>query len=264
MVSFLLTIISVNSFAQEEYPIFNEYRNYGFYATPILFKKAEISRKYGDRIFGTRSNYAVQFGIKKHFNKEKEWSIITGVNFTPLPFYKFSFELKNEDMPHNDYNESLFVSDSSIGSFYASFISQAEHKIQLSKNIYLNTNLGLNISYLFSGSVLYTVSIEDEDNNLDREVFALYAHTPNSELQVSAIFGLGLYFPLKYFLLQTNIVYNKSFANVLEGEYQFGNLLVSEPTRGDYKVSGDFIGLSATFYFKKRKKGKKKFIERVR
>lgn len=55
-------------------------------------------------------------------------------------------------------------------------------------------------------------------------------------------------------MLQTNIVYNKTFKNLLVGEYQFGNLLVSEPTRGNYIVSGNFIGLSTTIYFKKRTK----------
>jgi len=250
----LIFVFILGSFAQDDlnnFNFFSEYRNYGFFVTPIFFKKASITRDFGNTTLENKSIFAVQFGVKKHFYKEQEWSIITGLNFTPLPFYNLSFKLDNEDVI---FDEDELFADKSFGHFYISIPIQIEHKMQLSNKVFFNSNLGLNISYLSHGGVALTLAMTDEDNNITREVFGLRESTQNNEIQASATISAGLYFPLKYFLLQTNIVYNKTFQDVLEGEYRFGNLLISDPTQGNYKASGDFIGLSTTIYFKKRNK----------
>jgi hypothetical protein len=44
-----------------------------------------------------------------------------------------------------------------------------------------------------------------------------------------------------------------NFQNTIEGEYQFGNLLISPPTRGDYRLSGNYVGLLFSASLAKRK-----------
>lgn len=63
----------------------------------------------------------------------------------------------------------------------------------------------------------------------------------------------SIYFKRKNFMLQTSLIYNKSFKSYRTGKYEFRNLEVSPDTRGLIDQSGDFMGLSLTVYFRKKK-----------
>jgi hypothetical protein len=260
-VSFLLTFTIVFSVIGQEnnnFNIFDKYRNYGFSVAPVFFRKASIDRKYGNMILNTNPTFNLTYNIKKYFRKEKEWSYFAGIKLNVISSANNDFILKAYDIP---FDEDYYYEDSQIEHHhYLSGLLGVENKMQISNNLFFNANVSVNVSYLQNGGIYSSVTIADEETQIYRENFALRSYTQDNEIQGSATISAGLYFPLKYFLLQTNVVYNKNFQNILEGEYLFGNLFVSESTRGDYKLSGDYLGLSFTVFLKK---SKKKLIKRI-
>jgi len=261
MMSILLIIVySFSSKAQNnnsyEFEVFNEYSEWGYLLTPILYNKASITKDFGKTILENNATLSFQIGTNYHFWRAKQWSLNTGINLNLLPAQNASFSLKKEDVydSFNGFQEKV----KSYGHLNLSFPINAEFKTPISNNKFFNINTGVSFYYMLTRrrneSIIRLVNTEINET---REVFGIYQVTQDNKLQISAIFSAGLYIALKNYMIRTNLVYNKSFQNLWEGEYQFGNLLVSEPTRGNYTVSGDFIGLSITVYFKKRQKKKK-------
>lgn len=261
-VSFVLTfILSLTMLGQEAntFKVFDNYRSYSFEVTPVFFQKASVKRYYGTYELNNHSDFNLQYSIKKYFRKEKEWSYFAGLSLNITPSANYSFILKSYDIPFEE--DDYFTPFVKEGHRYLSFLLGVENKMQISNKIFFNSNLSININYLQHGSIYSSYHISDEETQTTRENFALWISTQDNEIQGSASISAGFYFPLKYFLLKTDIVYNKTFQNVFEGEYQFGNLFISEPTKGAYKASGDYIGLSIAFSFKKSKKSLIKRIQ---
>jgi hypothetical protein len=259
-----IILIVVSSFigqAQDNdetnYEVFNSYGNFGYSFAPVLFNKATITRNYGNTILTNRPILSYQLGVVYHFQPAKEWGINTGLTLTSLPISNMSFDLNDNDV-YPGYAGSN--NSKSIGSLFLSVPINVELKKQLAKNLYANLNFGVNISFIPSNRYEEVYIISSQELQESREVFAMYQQSYNDKPIVGLVLKGGFYFTLKHCLIKTNLVYNKSFKNIVEGEYQFGNLLVSEPTRGDYKISGDYFALTTTIYFKikKKKRNKKK------
>ena len=258
MMSLVLIIVCFSkSNAQFENNLnsFSDYGKWGYSITPLLYNKASITRNFGNTILHNKSIPSFQIGAIRHFYRDKSWSFNTGVNLTLLPFNNLFFTLKKEDVYDGLDGEEFFKE---YGYLYFSIPLNLEFKKQLSKTIFYNASLGINIYYLTDSRQEFNFFLANEDLAEEREVFALFQETQDNKIQASMVIGTGFYFMFKRFMLQTNIIYNKNFQNLWEGEYQFGNFFVSEPTRGNYRVSGDFIGLSTTVYFKKRTKKRKR------
>ena len=256
LISFILVSSSLIKAQNVDIQNFERYKNYGFFITPIVFKKAALQKSYGSNELTPLSynTIALEFGFKKHFFKEKTWSFITGITLKPIPFFNLLISLKKEDIIFDtSFDEKL---NDTFGHFYPSIPLLIEHKMQIAKNTYFNFETGFSIFYIDNGNI-YT-SFEFANDEQIREVFGVYAVTQENTIQASFIISPGFYFTKKNYLFQINLKYNKNFQNVLEGEYLFDNLLVSPRTRGSYKISGDYIGLSTTVYFKKKKYKKHK------
>ena len=261
MMSFLLIIVCFSSFSQEwinnDLEVFSEYRKWGFSIIPVLYNKGKTTKDYGFLDLKTKRMYSFQIGVERHFWNTKKWGASVGFKVGLLPYSNHSFYLKAEDIP-NDFGE---YEESTITEFSQPYIIipiNVEYKKKIAKKSYFNMSIGVNMNIGISSrdeSVTRFISEELGEVIEIREVFAHYLFTPEG-VQYSATFSAGVYFVLKKCLIRTNILYNKNFKNVWRGEYQFGNLLVSEPTRGDYTVSGDYFGLSTTVFFKKRNKKK--------
>ncbi len=102
-----------------------------------------------------------------------------------------------------------------------------------------------------TGSASGTVVFANDDEA--REVYGLRLTTQEFEYYGSLVLGTGVLWTAKKFLLKTNVVYVMNFQPIMIGEYQFANLEISEPTRGDYTLSGNYLALSFTFHFNKPK-----------
>ena len=255
LVLIIVCFLKGNAQHENNLSSFNNYGKWGYSITPLLYNKASITRNFGNAILHNRSTPSFQIGVIRHFYRDKSWSFNTGVNLTLLPLYNLFFTLKNEDV-FDDFGGEEFFKDYAY--LYFSIPLNLEFKKQLSKTVYYNVSLGINIYYLTDSRQELIFTLHNQNNTEAREVFALFQETQNNKIQASAVISTGFYFMFNRFMLQTNIVYNKNFQNLWEGEYQFGNLLVSEPTRGNYTISGDFIGLSTTVYFKKRTRKNKR------
>jgi len=260
MMSILLVIVSFNGMSQnnsKEFEVFNNYGKWGYSLTPILYNKASITKDFGETILENKATLSFEIGVNYHFWRAKRWSLNTGINLNLLPAQNASFSLRKEDV-HDSFN-GFQEKVKSYGHLNFSFPINAEFKMPINNNKFFNINTGVSFYYMLTRRRNESIiSLVNTGINETREVFGIYQVTQDNKLQISAIFSAGLYIILKNYMIQTNLVYNKSFQNLWEGEYQFGNLLVSEPTRGNYTVSGDFIGISTTVYFKKRQKRKKK------
>lgn len=252
----LIFTIAFSYCYSQELDAFKTYSNWGYHITPILFEKASTTRDFGSTVLENKVMTSFQLGIKYHFLKEKKISFNTGVKFTLIPQINSYFKLSKNDVyeSFNGFEESL----KEYGSVYVSVPINVEYKKRLNNNIIFNTNLGLDIFYITSSRDDFSIELASSSLNEVREIFAIYYETQDNAVQFSAVLSTGIYFMFNKFMLQANLVYNKNFQNLLDGEYQFGNLFVSEPTRGDYIVSGDYFGLSTTVYFKKRAKKKRK------
>ena len=102
------------------------------------------------------------------------------------------------------------------------------------------------MKYLPLGEIRFTQSFVSEELSERREVFGIKAFSPSNAFQGSFIMGAGFSYALKKILLNIDFIYVANFQNVLEGEYQFANLVVSPDTRGSYTLSGNYIGLLVT------------------
>ena len=265
MMSFILIIVYSFSYAQvskeepkNDFEIFSKYGKWGFSIMPVVYKKGTTTKDYGSISLNTQPMYSFQIGVQRHFWRSKEWGLIIGANIGWIPFGNYSFSLKKEDTPEGFDG----VDEKSIFGFSQPYIFipiSVEYKKRIASNIFFNMNVGLGINVgINSFEEGFTSLITEDSEGIieEREVFRYYLSTPDG-IQYSATISSGMYFSLKNFMIRTNIVYNKNFKNLWEGEYQFGNLLVSDPTRGDYFVSGDYFGLSTTVFFKKRTKKRK-------
>lgn len=85
-----------------------------------------------------------------------------------------------------------------------------------------------------------------------REVFGLRMESPKNELQGSVVFGGGFYWLRSFGLIKAHLIYVINFQNTMSGEYMYGNLLVSDDSRGDYDVSGNHLSLLISYTFKRK------------
>lgn len=237
----------------QKFKIFENYRNYGFEVSFVRFNSASTTINQGDYILNNYSDTNFNYSIKRYFKKENEWSYFTGLSYNKTPDLNFDFTFKEEDIQGIDDPYMSYFAPKDVYKYFSTMIG-VENKLQLAKNIFFNANFSLNLSYVQNGHESYIIAISDEDEEITREVFGILISTQDNEIQGSAKVSAGVYIPLKFFMLQANICYNKNFQNIFEGVYVFDNLLVSERTKGDYKVSGDYLGISLSIFLKKHKK----------
>lgn len=266
MMSIVLIIVySFNSSSQEcvdmpnPFEVFTNYGKWSFNITPVVYKKASITKDYGNTELVNKPMYSFQIGAKRNFFRTKKWGFNVGIFLGYIPSRNISFSLDKEDFAEifGGFEEE---SGNQLSHRYLFIPLNVEYKKKIAKSMYFNVNAGINFNLIRDSTNEYNYRIITEEMGEIievREIFISYQNTLDQFIQFGGTLSAGFYFPFKNWMLQTNIIYNKNFQNLWEGEYQFGNLFVSEPTRGDYIVSGDYLGLSTTFYFKKRTKKKK-------
>lgn len=251
IILYVVTVYSFSINAQNkplgDFDYFIMYSNWGFSAATISYLKPIISRNDITNITINTSKGA-QISVKYHYHKEKEWSFNTGIIFTLLQPSKLLFTLKNQDVFKE---EQRFFESSLKGKFYIQFPINAEIKKRLWENIYFNFNVGLTVFFINVPTNNINYTILDTTSNETKEVFSLNYNNGN-RAHLTALFSIGTYIMFKNFMVQTNIVFDKTFENFWDGDYQFQNLLQSEPSSGTYNLKGDYFGFLLTVYFKRK------------
>lgn len=253
MVGIVLTIVlSLSASAQEsrEYNDLKAYRKWSIVAGPVLFDKATLSPQYGDLSFDNKPIIGFNAGFEYDFYPEKKWSIITGLILTKEPIYKFNYRIAIEDTYAHYLEDWVSAAKANaIVSFSTPILIRIN--IQAHKRLYFNLFSGLKVKYFPQGTADYTLVMGNEDRTESREMFGLRLNSPENAFQGSFVIGTGCSYALDKVLLKANLVYVMNFQNTISGEYQFGNLFSSPPTRGYYNLSGNYLGLLFSASLKK-------------
>lgn len=256
MVGIILTIVTTISVVAQPrrglYSKLSRYHNWSIVAGPVLYDKARIYIEYGDYTFSNKNTFSFNAGFEYDFYPERKWSLITGFIVGLEPAYNFSYQIKKEDIYPN-FTEDWKDKDKmySLTSFSAPLLLRL--RIQINQNYYINFLTGLKIMFFPPGDAEFLLRFHNEDDTEIREVFGLRAESPDNMFQGSFIIGSGVSYTMKRMLVNTKLIYVMNFQNIMNGEYLFDNMFVSERTYGSYELSGNYIGLLFSVQFTKNK-----------
>jgi hypothetical protein len=256
MVGFILTIVLCSEAAGQlnsQYPVLSKYRKWGIVAGPVLYNKARIYPQYGDYTFQNRPMWGFNAGFEYDFYPDRQWSFITGFLVAYEPIYNIKYRILKQDLyPH--FYEDYVDKFKSYAYFSYSVPLLMRLNIQAGKNSFVNFLAGMKVMYFPPGESYYGLVIHNEDMTESREIFGLNLPAQDNKYYGSVIVGAGASYLLKKVLLKANFIYVMNFPSTIKGEYQFGNLFTSLPARGDYKLSGSYLGLVFSASLKKSKK----------
>ncbi len=227
-------------------------KNWGFTLKYAVFDKNKVfAPKYGNTIYTPQygSSYTLGFTYDVNLNKyRKNTSLKFGVFFGTIPVINGKFKLSKNDV--NYYGEDYLFDERQLTSFMVVYVPlKYEYKIHLDNNI-LNFNIGPQVIFVPEFDIEEGSAIID--NNIEKEIYASYI-TSDRNVFVDIQSSVGLYYKVGRFIFNTELEYNLSLKNKFKGEYQFGNLNISEPTRGNMEVSGSYLGLSLTVFLNNKK-----------
>jgi hypothetical protein len=245
MVGVLLTIVlgsGVLAQGNSEYQALAKYRKWGIVAGPVFYNSAKIYPQYGDYTLENKPMWGFNAGFEYDFYPDRKWSFITGLLVAKEPVYNVHYRIYNKDL-YTGYDGDLVDNYKSYAIVTFSAPLLVRLNLQAGNHTFLNFLTGLKVMYFPSGDAYYSYTISNEDNTESREVFGLNLHSQDFSFYGSFVIGTGISYTMRKVLLKTNIIYVMNFQNTIEGEYQFGNLLTSPPTRGDYELSGNYLGL---------------------
>ncbi len=241
---FLTIVLSSEIAAQEniEYPILEKYRKCSLMIGPALYNRAQIYPQYGSYTLTNNPIPGYNAGINYDFHPEKKWSLITGLWFAKEPIYNIRYTIYKKDI-YSNFTEDWVSNAKSyaIVSFSAPLLLR--FNLQTSNNSFINFLTGFKVMFFPPGGAEYGVVFHNEDDSESREVFAMRLESQEFPLYGSFIVGTGGSVALPKMLVKMNVIYVMNYPNTIEGEYQFGNLFSSPPTRGDYKLSGNYVAL---------------------
>jgi hypothetical protein len=245
MVELVLTIVMhSNGFAQKniEYSNLSKYRNWSFVIGPVLYKKAKIYPEYGDYTFENNLIPGYSAGFEYDFHPERKWSVSTGLSFSKEPLYSIHYVIYNEDLyPGSDGDLVYDAKAYSIVTFSVPLLINL--RLQASDHSFINFLTGIKVMYFPAGDAYFGQEISDQTTMETKEIFGLNLHSQDFPLYGSYLIGTGFSYAMNKMYLKADLIYVMNFKNTIEGKYQFDNLFVSPASGGDYKLSGNYIGL---------------------
>jgi len=234
---------------------FEDNKKWGIVIQPIVYNKAFVSKDYGATVYDSQYSPSLKVGILYDFFQNRQLSIKSGLLTGLMPVINGKFKLLDSDI---FFEDDFYFDESPIrSSLILSLPIQIEYKNFNYKNSIWNFGVGIQLNLIPESSIGEGVFLFDDVSGENREVYASYADS-NSSIDVDLVFTYGIYFKIREMILNTSLLYHHSLKNKFEGEYQFGNLIESEPTRGEMNISGNYFGISFTAYFKKKTKKKKR------
>lgn len=252
VVSTIFINLPISAQFNKNYNIISKYHKWGIIAGPVLYKKAKLYPQFGNYSFDNKPIWGFNAGIEYDIAPERSWSFITGLILAYEPVYNLHYRIKKEDL-YPVYTEDATgdVKMYANPSFSIPLLVRYNYLIRRNSFIYIVT--GFKLMYFPNGEASLTLIFRNEDPSEAKEVFGLRLDSPDNSFQGSYVIGSGFAIALNNTFIKTTLLYVINFQNTIEGEYQFGNLAVSLPTRGDYKLSGNYLGLLFTVSFAKKK-----------
>lgn len=237
---------------------FNGFKKLGLHSSGMLYFPAKLNKQYGNHVLNTHFAFCGRFGFDYIFNPKKRSSLRTGLFFDLIPLYKYSYIISRHDLPIEYQDYPLDVSDKDLTKLNLTIPLSYTLKKQIGLNKFLGLNIGGEFMLMSNGGFSSGYALLIEKRKEGREIFSMYANTTLEEFWIYPSLKISpeFYILRKKIIYLFSITYKKSLVNYFKGEYQFGNLEVSSPTRGTYKLSGDYLSLEMTVFFKKKKKPK--------
>ena len=242
----------VSIFHNQDYYQLGKYRNMGIMVGPILYDKAFNIPQYGEYIFENKPIPGLNFGLEYDFYPNKKWSLISGLYVNSEAVYNIRFRIWEKDL-YPGYTEDMV--DNAIAYAIKTFSVPLLLQLNLQTGIksFINFRTGLKIMYLPNGTAEFSLSISDSALSDSREIFGLRLESPDFPFVGSYVVGTGVSYAMNAILLKLNLIYVMNFQRTITGEYLFGNLMSSSPTRGYYKLTGNYVALQFSVNFKKPK-----------
>ena len=237
------------------FPELDRYYNFSISVGGRLYKKVEKIRSYGDYSSHPLNPITYSFGLGYELFTPNKWSVKIGLNFARVPYECEDITILHKDVHSISYKDIVdpFREFSPI---LVSLPLTIQYKFKLFTHNYFSFNTGG--MALFMPSTAYESRVRALiDEEVIAEVYGSRLFSTGSYFHGGFTTGCSYYLDLKKVLFEFRLTYTAMFQNLLEGEYQYGNLLVSAPTRGTFKVSGDYLELSITTHFPKKLKSAK-------
>lgn len=256
---FMLVTSSLAIFSQNcsDFPELGRYHNFGISVGGRMYKKAEKIIQYGNYKSNPLNTITYSFGLDYEFFTSNKWSARTGLLFSKVPFENENITILQKDV-YSGFERDIVNPMRSFSHLCFSIPLTIQYKLKLFNKNYLSLNAGgIVLNMLPSVSETSVAALISED--IMAEVYASYLNSTGRYFHGGITTGCSYYLDLNKVLLEFKFTYTAMFQNLFEGEYQYGNLLVSPPTRGYYNISGDYFEFSvATHFLKKRFWSKKK------
>ncbi|WCM41245.1 hypothetical protein MG290_09775 [Flavobacterium sp. CBA20B-1] len=234
------------------YPEFNNYGSWSFGGSYYFQQKDKKTAIYGDYDYDEKPMNGFAFSVRKTFNKAGRFSYITGITLNFNTVYKFSVELPQEDINSTVFTEDFKATYTPMDkrmNFSIPFLVQ--YKTPISRKVFFNVQTGIDLLYMQSGGADRTLIINDINNNeIPRFYYESYSKS-DIGLYQNAVVSPGFYFMFESFMIQTNLVYQKTLISHYEGFMYFDNLKPNGKTLIENKRSGDYLGISLQLFLSK-------------
>lgn len=256
MVGLFLTIVSIceaKGQKNSDFEILSKYRKLSIYIGPKIYSKAKTYALYGDYRFTNKLIPGIDFGFQYDLHPEKKWSITTGLIITKEPIYNIKYHILQQDL-YSQYYEELIDKAKMYSIYSFSVPILYRYCFQTSNKSFITLSSGIKLMYYPTGSATFGLQISNEDMTEIREIFGLKLKTQNYSIYESFVLNPGFIFVKDKFLFKPSIMLVLNLQNIIEGEYQYGNLLSSPPARGEYELSGNYLAIHLAINFKVPKK----------
>jgi hypothetical protein len=224
----------------KSYDIFHKYTRWGIQLDGLGYFPA----KYDDPTkfsFQSSMSLGYKFGLVYNISFHDNFGFRVGALTGQTPAINTYFVLKTTDTgASEDYYHKQPARYSSLFTNF-SFPLLFEYRNFTIDRYIINFNEGIQVER--TGKAIITEVYDDK-----------YVTTVmnNGSWDFDLVLRLGWYYQFKPIMMQTNLVYKHRFVNQYDGNYLFNNLISDPATlQGKYNFTGDYIGLSFDFFFRK-------------
>ena len=259
--SILLIVVFCNKAkAQANNSFLKDYYRFGIFGQYTVEKAGVVYKEDPNVNFDLKKYVVQQTGIIFNAYQHKNWLLKTGIILKhKMTHEKYIFTRAQIDRAYPVVRGFTF----DVGARMYAIPIIAEYIVPITKRIKWEIAPSFSLAYFTGqeGSTLFSFNIDRPNPPTMEVLFDGYYKNP---LFSSAEISTGFYVLFKYFMLQPEFRYSKSFRDVLTGYYTVKDFK-TEPhnSKGTFKQSGDYWGFSLSIYVKKinfRKKKKAKAL----
>lgn len=244
--------------SKEIYGNFEGFKKLGFFVSLDYNRKTIVEDFQREYSLSANNSTSFTLGFDYVFKPMNEFSFRTGLYLRSVPLYNFNITILPENIPVEDNFGIIDEQFKNNPRYIFSVPIFYEMKKQLDNKLFFSMIGGLNISIMQDGAIGLGINTFTGSQGDDVfEIFSSYGLNNQFYFYPDLVLRPGFYFTNKKLIIHTSFIYNKSIVSYFKGEYQFGNLINAEPVRGDLRLTGDYIGLGVTVFFKKKKNKRK-------